>query len=244
MVGLVRSVNNGLVTSSCTRTKKTQTGGIAGGRRGATGCINNGVVSAYIEGGSSSAERNYGNFMVGGIAGWSGDGFSACSNKKEINVTSLNVPNQILIGGIVGNLGDSADLAHGVSSCTNEGKITHTDNNSTLQGELIACGGIVGKVYSKCTIENCKNTKDISGSSYMELGVNVGGIVGIVRTSTGVTVSKCSNTGDILYGAELNATKTDNNYQWENLALGVLLVANIKMQKYLKVTIQEIYKEH
>lgn len=145
---------------------------------GAVGCVKSGALSNLV---------NYGNVdgsaRVAGITGQvdsaSTTTFDNCYNYGRI---SCGHKTNSYIGGILG-----AAKAATVTACINYGEVV---------GKGFYVGGILGVITTsgKMVINNCENHANISGSSNA-----VGGIVGgpVNETKGEVTVSGCTNTGDI-----------------------------------------------
>ena len=116
---------------------------------------------------------------TGGIAGQSKGIIKNCINNGTIT-------GRAQIGGIAG------DQRNGkISYCVNNGTIVADRGTSTSAS---AIGGIVGRCYtSTCSVENCYNTGNLTGS-----GWDMAGIVGTVHTTT-LKISNCYNTGLVSY---------------------------------------------
>jgi|GEM_PF-2055786 len=182
-------------------------GAIAGLTFGSiSNCFNTGTVSGYnyvggICGGTESSTseitdcynkgRIQANVTVGGICGETYGPIKNCYNTGEIRAGSYSE-----CGGIVGISRGSL-----ISNCYNTGAVTANGDDT---------GGIVGIAYGK--IEKCYNTGAISGKDA------VGGIVGCLKSSTGVEV--CYNVGVVSgvgsYGpvVGIRITGTISNCYW------------------------------
>ncbi len=156
-------------------------GGIIGRNENLTGtvrvnyCINKGTITGTHTNAGSKA---------GGIIGGSGSGteslyttITGCVNFGHITSGSVNANNAVLIGGIVGSLGNFAK----VSECVNYGSVD-------TKGAKI--GGIAGEVLRVATIENCDNYGEITGGKF-----RVGGISGDI--TDGARVRHCTNYGNV-----------------------------------------------
>lgn len=113
---------------------------------------------------------------VGGFVGRAVDNttFTACTNQVAINVSS----NRVIAGGFVGvHIGRLT-----MTSCVNTANIT----TSVSSGSTVICGtgGFAGKVQGgdsyqyEVTVDRCRNSGAIHGSSDKDLGV--GGLFGVV----------------------------------------------------------------
>lgn len=99
-------------------------------------------------------------------------------------------------GGIAGYLRQSlngGDANQRITRCVNYGSVSASNNNGMV------AGGIVASAYLNSTIEQCANLGAVNAGN-----ATAGGIVGIVG-STGVKVTDCYNTADILTGQLLQA---------------------------------------
>lgn len=123
-----------------------------------------------------------------GILNFSGVTIDGAINKGYVKGTSY-------VGGIMGAIGyDYKDIISTLSNATNEGVVEATVENSNGG---YRCGGIVGMVRGKSTLDNCinKNNVKVDGIVTKEKGdVNnkrVGYIVGFLVSTA--KVSNCTN---------------------------------------------------
>ena len=156
-------------------------GGIIGRNENLTGtvrvnyCVNKGTITGTHTNAGSKA---------GGIIGGSGSGteslytaITGCVNFGHVTSGSVNANTAVLIGGIVGSLGNFAK----VSECVNYGPVD-------TKGAKI--GGIAGEVLRVAEIENCDNYGQITGAKF-----RVGGISGDI--TDGARVRHCTNFGNV-----------------------------------------------
>ena len=154
-----------------------QVGGIFGYANAKVGSIVYGAnVSANIEG----------EYYVGGIVGRSDNvAVSHCSNDGSTVTATLYCTDgtsfYAYLGGYVG-------AGYSVDNCIN-----NVDVNYTSRGAYV--GGIAGYLINTAT--TCENHGDITGSDY------IGGIVGMINTTSSLTVSNLKNFGNISGGYRL-----------------------------------------
>lgn len=203
-----KCVNNGEVCG-----KGTYIGGIVGYATECTvkKCINNGKVEHKH--GTKGYQQD-----IGGIAGFivSSVEFSECTNNGEIN------SNGSFTGGVIGRILPGAL----VQKCVNNGQITTSYNT---------VGGIVGYSYttSNLTINNCYNTGNINGKSY------IGGILGDSSNTSG-KIKNCYNIGQLkgtsgvggIIGNNENSSTATNSYYLPKTAISDY--GNISENNYAK----------
>ena len=201
--------NHGEVKNSSTCSGNIYIGGIVGSLNNANTNISNVTNKGNITNQNIDASTINKIIAVGGIAGYakggSGNSITKATNSAAIKPCSAETDAFIYAGGIVGciesgstSIGDST-----VNGVSNSGNISW--GSKTYDSGV---GGIVGKIIANSTntIQNCKNTGNISHTSWLfEPIKNVhgwGGILGchtIVDTETTVTlnVSSCTNEGKV-----------------------------------------------
>ena len=150
-----------------------------------TGNTQKGFLANQISG--SVIEKVYlGNFainsssnQVGGLAG-----IISGSTIKEVSLENIYVKGTETIGGLAGQINNSA-----VSDCLVTGQIEATRDNTTLGGRA---GGITGWLSSPSTIDNCYTRVNITSPQIL----GSGGIVGGPRdTAVKITDSLSMSTG-------------------------------------------------
>lgn len=198
---VINCINTGIITGTrCV-------GGIAGDNDGTvTNCNNSGTVN-----------NNSGNLYTGGIVGYNyghnGEGtISNCSNSGDVSATSN------LVGGIVGS--NSSGLVmncHNTGAVTGNGEIggiagenygtlTNSSNSGTVIGTGEEIGGIAGNNYVyHCTISNCSNSGNVSGSS------NVGGVAGYNYSDSSIVINSGWRQGSQSVGVAANPSGTITN---------------------------------
>lgn len=173
--------NFGNITVDCAGA---QVGGIIGQQNGQTisGCRNTGNITATANAAT----------FVGGITG-QGQGTSAiggdtpaagCSNSGQITlIPSATAPNSASVAGIAGNI-TTATVP--VNNCENNGKITSSVDNASVNA-----GGIVGQIIAAGTISNCTN----ASAGEITSAQNAGGMIG--RSTAAAKIVTCANAGNI-----------------------------------------------
>lgn len=128
---------------------------------------------------------------VGAFAAICGGVIEDCTNHAAVDATASGGG---YAGGIAGYLRQSlqgGDANQRITRCVNYGSVSASKNNGMV------AGGIVASVYANGIVEQCANLGAVNvGNS------TAGGIVGIVA-STGVKITDCYNTADILTGTLL-----------------------------------------
>lgn len=116
-----------------------------------------------------------------------------CTNHASVDATmSMNG----YAGGIAGYLRQSllgGDANQRITRCVNYGSVSASNVNGMV------AGGIAASVYENGTIEQCANLGAVNAGN-----ATAGGIVGTVA-GTGVKITDCYNTADILTGTLLQA---------------------------------------
>lgn len=177
-----------LATNSNVITGKGYVGGIAGYAGKMVHCTNNGEVKST----AIIVEDSTSYVYLGGVAGFA-TGAESCTNSVDItsNLNGLNV------GGIIGRCEPASGSTSTISDNNNDGKITGYEHVGGIFGSLGIYSARYSSDKSTITINNCENTKAISGT-----GNYVGGIIG--RQTTGsnnsystCSISSCTNSGTI-----------------------------------------------
>lgn len=131
-------------------------------------------VSIYVSGSQV--------YRVGAIAGWFTGTIDNCIARGVVDITSSST-NQPMLGGLIGNAGDSA-------------KVLNSGNYVSITGAgKVLIGGIVGVQSSgedSPVIMNCYNVGALLGKNGAQ--PRVGGIVG-QNNSTSLRIYNCYNTG-------------------------------------------------
>ena len=142
---------------------------------GIVGYAKNSIIENCFFNGNLSA-----NYNIGGIVGVCEETeIISCYNAGNIMDMIDAIYKNVYMGGIVGSCERTE-----ITSCYNTGNIL----NITVENSYL--GGIVGKNdYTTITIDDCYNTGNVSGGSF------VGGIIGC--TTISATVRNCYNEGNI-----------------------------------------------
>lgn len=166
----------------------------------------NNVVALFPTTGSSSVIKNLavtgsisGNDGIGGIAGYINGAVENCYNFASITAEGSN------IGGIAGGT-YTANAA--ITYCSNFGSISSTKAESSIGGMIglfkgnvkycsnygtidarMNVGGIAG--IGSGNISDCANFASVIGTAH------VGGMIGVTN-STGVTITNCTNNGNVI----------------------------------------------
>ncbi len=200
-IGGIAGVSYGKVLSDCTNNGTitagvvavSYAGGIVGRLLDGTveNCVNNGVLKCNEGEISEDDNIEISGSCTGGIAGSvssSRIGGEEYQNKDIIIENCVNnseISGGNYAAGIVSsasNMGSKYSVK--ISNCTNNGKVTSEGKQAGIVAD-VKCSG------QELTIENCKNTADLTG-------VSVAGIVSRLMPEGGyVNVKKCSNSGNI-----------------------------------------------
>lgn len=116
-----------------------------------------------------------------------------CTNRAAVDATAGMGG---YAGGIAGYLRQSllgGDANHRITRCVNYGSVSASNNNGMV------AGGIAASAYKNGIIEQCANLGAVNAGN-----ATAGGIVGTVA-GTGVKITDCYNTADILTGTLLQA---------------------------------------
>lgn len=151
-------------------------GGIAGNISNVAGKVLNcsNTASIYTAGNNIGAT-----IWTGGVAGLCAGTISGCSNNSKGTITTSLIANTHYVGGIVGAVGNGAELL--ISDNSNGGKIAYdsaTTRTSDDEGRIFAIGGVVGYTGT-CSgkIQGNTNNASVSTASSAKF-VYVGGILG------------------------------------------------------------------
>lgn len=155
--------------------------------------------------------------FVGTIIGLSENDISGCYSDGKISVESTSLTdNNIIVGGIVGRVGNRNDGSKNINirNCTNKCDVTIISNITSTESlddySYAYAGGVIGYPCA-ATVSGCKNEGNVyvyyDGKNYM--GLHSGGIMG---TATGYSqfVDRCYNNGKITTLAP-NARITDGD---------------------------------
>lgn len=187
-------------------------GGIAGriGAAAVSWCDNKGSEV------SQTAGINYsGNiYAVAGICGTisKGGSISHCNNVANITQKGGTSSKKIVskAGGIAGYIYNTAGAS--ISDCTTSGKISVSDYNS--QGRA---GGILGNSKVAFSISNCSNSGNVEITGVTDSYFYFGGILGDIPsgiTGENLTISGCTNTGDITIDKASKIQAKDKDDKW------------------------------
>lgn len=151
------------------------------------GCTFGGTITQVKEGAVS---------YIGGIAGSSSGNITRCANQGTIRFGGGDTD---CVGGIAGKAGEGK-----ISDCENAGSLDCALSAEETVGARV--GGIVGNLFLSATgseeymsrgvtVENCRNSGDVSGQTY------AGGIVGSAANDHNdwcLTISGCVNSGEVV----------------------------------------------
>ena len=141
---------------------------------------------------SYSGDNPAGNLYIGGIVGYSTQAVSHCTSAMAVNVGGSFEPssnNFYATGGIVGSM--SADQP--ITSCTNSGNITYSQQLTATSYGYSFVAGVVGR--SEGNVTSCSNSGEIQYTGCCLANYSfVGGIIGTSSTDKFVSGS---NTGPI-----------------------------------------------
>ena len=137
---------------------------------------------------------------VAGVIGILGEGCTVDGIVSNVTVGGKAGENEDKLAR--GKVGGIINMTKGggskIINCINNGNASSEKQELTEGGKQVTrsdyAGGIIALIQHTTTIENCKNTGNISGYNY-----HVGGIVGGAAgdPSCEVVINKCENTGDI-----------------------------------------------
>jgi len=112
-----------------------------------------------------------------------------CYNKGKVTAMGEGV------GGLIGIIKDGDKGTMKLTGCYNEGIVDCRNPKSSVQ----SFGGIVGTVYNYLEMKDCSNSALVMGYT------SVGGAGLIGRGADHVTISGCSNSGNVYVGAHSDA---------------------------------------
>ena len=148
------------------------------------------AVGAYFGGVLDGRGATISNFTIASTAaGSTASGFIASlkgENAALRNITFKDV-----------HISSTAAKQTGLVGLLSEGaKVENVHVTSGTVKGVQGTGGIVGRILSKGTVENCSNAADVETTSY-----NVGGIVGAAYYgNNGMEIKNCTNSGNITAG--------------------------------------------
>lgn len=210
-------INYANITSTLLNHSGAAVGGIAGANYGKIiNCENNGTISAASN-------------CSGGVAGINYYLVKDCVNNGEIYFDQKEGTYRNAAGGIVGYNINNANTAI-IEQCINNGKIESNlegtggivgnnsdgivrlcSNNGNIKTTTSRIGGIAGALGQTATLENCYNTGNVSGESYVAgiAGNNLGKIknsynIGNVTGSSSFGGVNGNNTGIVENSYYLN----------------------------------------
>lgn len=158
-------------------------------------CTNEGSVSSS---GTLSCANNP--IAIGGITGIANGGasFVSCANRAEISESNVaTLATYCAVGGI---LGQSITKAVSLSDCTNEGALVKSGGGS--YANRFRVGGILGQNDIAATsLTRCTNAGSLTLSAVSTSIGYLGGVVGSNASGKSLTLSSCSNEGNILSSA-------------------------------------------
>lgn len=192
----------------------THTGGIIGGTYGITrGCQNEGIIQTTETNGQTAMNETSEEYFVGGIVGYTENTIQNCENLGNITSKLTEMPKRLCIGGIAG-------YSTGyLSTSNNSGEINQELKNTISRENNIGVfqGGIIGWKQGN-TLENCKNTGKVRGSTTNVTTMWTGGILGGTWEET--VISKCSNSALIESTATLIPQYWYRDLNFEHLNTG------------------------
>ncbi len=189
-VTITKFMNEGHFTKAADATysgKETYIGGFIGQSSASSNSkvVLDGTVSKMKNSGNIDVAVSNSDGMVGGIIGYAEE----TTIKNTINASNISVKGVADVGGIVGRTGANTIIASTVADTIMNGNITVTDKGGSYVGGVVGfvngatevSGGATGK---KITVKG--TITGTEGSSYNRMG----GVVGVIRTSTGICTVK------------------------------------------------------
>lgn len=192
--GIIGALNNCSISvklSDCTNNGSFTGSTTYGGMIGSSSCLLNVTLDGCINNADlETVSHNWGS-KLGGMIGQISGGYnvpeyllSDCVNNGELTAPHKNA------GGMIGEF-TASPKSLTVQGCRNHGALIGSNDGDG------SYGGIIGLYYllntsCKLTISKTVNDGSISGP------VNVGGLIGMLRSPADVEISQCANLGDVL----------------------------------------------
>ncbi len=163
-----------------------------------SGCSN--LAGANVTASGSQAR-------VGGVVGMSGAGdadISSSHNYADVSFTkTYNSSKEYYFGGVVGLINIATAT---ITDCSNAGAVSSVGTDSTS----IYTGGVVG-MHKGPSATNCSNsgTITIDGGGCTKGVIYAAGVIGTNYSSTTITLTNCSNSGNIV-----NTNSATTGWTW------------------------------